>query len=64
MKMDCEILEVKSKGTSLGLTLQGRQDTAAQWREWNSMVIDIPATEKAKKAFRVGRRVSVVISAE
>lgn len=62
--MDCEILEVKGMALNLRLTMQGRQHNAADWRDWCSMTIDIPATEKAKKAFHIGRRVTLTINAE
>ena len=62
--MDCEVLEVSGGGLNLSLKLQGRQTNAAEWREWCVMALQIPATEKAKKAFHVGRRVSIIINAE
>jgi uncharacterized protein YcaQ len=64
MKMECEVLEIKAAGSNLRLTLQGRQKGAAAWREWCSMSIDIPATEKAKKAFHIGRLLTIQIQAE
>jgi hypothetical protein len=62
--MDCELLEVSGGGTSLTLRLQGRQIGAAEWREWNKMTLEIPATEKSKKAFYVGRRVILSLKVE
>lgn len=64
MKMECEVLEVSGGGLNLNLKLQGRQTNAAEWREWCVMALQIPATEKAKKAFHVGRRVIIELRTE
>lgn len=64
MKMNCEVLEVKAAGLNLRLTLQGRQKGCAPWREWCSMTIDIPSTEKAKKAFHIGRLLTIELRTE
>lgn len=64
MKMDCEVLGVESTGDTLQLKVQGRTTTAAAWRPWCKFTMEIPATDKAMRAFHIGRKVSVTISAE
>jgi hypothetical protein len=64
VKMQCEILGIETTGLNLRLKLQGRQKNCAEWREWCSMTIEIPATEKTKPAFYLGRRVIVDIRTE
>lgn len=64
MKMNCEVLEVAGGGGKLRLKLQGRQAAGAPWREWCVMSIEMPATDKAQRAFYVGRLVKITVQAE
>ena len=64
MKLGCEVLAVEGTGNTMKLRLQGKKVDAADWHDWCVMTIEIPATAKAKRAFHVGRVVSITISAE
>lgn len=64
MKLGCEILAAESCGNTMKIKLQGKKVDAAAWHDWCVMTIEIPATAKAKRAFHVGRVVTLTVSPE
>lgn len=61
MKIEAEVLGVKTDGISLSLSLSGWPVTAPEGEMATSYTIDVPATTKAKRAFYIGRKVSISI---
>lgn len=61
MKMICEILSADGCGMNLRLKVQARQIGAADWRDFNAFEIEIPAHERTKKAFHVGRMITIEV---
>lgn len=59
MKLRCEVIGVETTGDGLRLTLQGKPNGAAEWRNLERQEFVIPATQHAKRAFYVGRMVAI-----
>jgi hypothetical protein len=59
MRIRAEVIAVEDRGDVLLLTMQGREWNAPQWREIDKQSIHVPATDRNRRAFFVGRIVSI-----
>ncbi len=64
MKIKAEVLSVETIGDALSLLLQGKATTDADWRPHLRLRLQVPETKTNRRAFYVGRKVSVTVSAE
>ena len=63
MKLKCHILEVKTDGERLEIKAQGCGDADARWRPMNVITFQCADITSARRAFYVGRHISVEIKA-
>lgn len=63
MKIECHVTRVANSGETLTIGLSGKGPRDADWRYDAPQEIQIVCTEKAKRAFWVGRRVVLTVSA-
>lgn len=63
MKIDAEVLAAETIGDGLRLKLQGSAQSDAEWRPMLAMSIEVPDQPRNRKAYHVGRRVSIKINA-
>jgi hypothetical protein len=59
--IDCEVLEVSTTGDKLRVVLRGIQERGAEWRRMGRQELLIDNTEPSRRAYRVGRRVSIAV---
>lgn len=62
MKLECEVTKVSGDGETMAIGLKGRQANDAEWRRDGCQEIQITATVSAKKAFFLGRRVTLTVT--
>ena len=62
MKIDCEVVGVKTDGDELEISAQGTVRNAADWRPCGYIRIDVPDVPTHQKAFYVGRKFSLIVS--
>lgn len=63
MRLICEVLSVTSDGEQLIVELQGHRTGAASWRRYGKHKIMLDDTALSRKAYHLGRRVIINISA-
>ena len=61
MKINGEILEVKTTGDQLLIRLQGTTVNAPEWAGWAQQSITVPDNARTRKAFHIGRLVEITI---
>lgn len=61
MKITAEVLSVDSHGDALNVKLQGKAKIDADWRPYLKFDLDVPETDKNRRAFYVGRKVKLTI---
>lgn len=61
MKLECEVTQVSNSGESVNITLSGRQKNDAEWRRDGEQTIQVTCTDKVKRAFWLGRRVTITV---
>ena len=61
MKLECTVTQISNSGESITITLRGRQPKDAEWRRDGHQEIEITCSEKAKRAFWLGRRVVITV---
>lgn len=61
MKLDCEVTKVSGDGETMTIGLSGRQANDAEWRRDGYQEVQITASGSAKRAFYLGRRVTLSI---
>lgn len=59
MKIEAEVLSAEGGGDHMKISLQGKELNAADWRPYLSLRLEIPDTERNRRAFYVGRLVSL-----
>lgn len=59
MKINAEVLAVETIGDALRVTLQGKAEADAEWRPYLRAHIDIPETLPNRRAYFIGRRVTL-----
>jgi hypothetical protein len=64
MKIDCEVTGVRESGEYLEIELHGLPPKAADWRRNQEQGIRIPMSSSAAKAFYIGRKVCLTVSAK
>lgn len=62
MKLRVEVTKVETTGDCLRVTAQGKPTNAASWRPLVSQVIEVPDTEPTRRAFYVGRMVTITVT--
>ncbi len=63
MKITAEVLLVETTGDALHLRLQGHADTDAAWRPYLVLNIQLPDSERTRRAYYVGRKVTIQVDA-
>jgi hypothetical protein len=61
MKLECRVTKVSNSGESIAITLRGRQSTDPDWFRDGVQDIEVKCSERAKRAFYLGRRVVVTV---
>ncbi len=61
MKITAQVKAVRSGGDMMTVELIGKPAKSASWRLNGTHSLDIPATEKAKAAFHIGRKVELFV---
>lgn len=64
MKIKAEVLAVETIGDALRLQLQGKATTDARWRPYLRISLQVPETKTNRRAFYVGRKVLVTVTAD
>ena len=62
MKIRAEILAVETSGEQITIKLQGKNNSAAEWRPFGSYSFQVPATDANCRAYHVGRIVKLQIA--
>lgn len=62
MKLECEVTNVRDSGEYMTVGLMGRQPNDAEWRQDQPAEIRVTASDKLKRAFYLGRKVTIEIS--
>lgn len=61
MKIRAEVTKVQTTGDGLRVTMQGKPPKAAEWRPTVEQIIELPDTEPMRRAFYVGRIVTLAV---
>jgi hypothetical protein len=61
MKLDCRVTKVSNSGDTITIGLSGKQPHDAFWRPDGDHTIEVACTDKARRAFWLGRKVVVTI---
>lgn len=61
MKIDCTVTKVSECGESVAITLSGRQANDADWRRDGVQAIEVTGSERVKRAFYLGRKVTLTV---
>ncbi|WP_156928803.1 hypothetical protein [Bradyrhizobium sp. th.b2] len=61
MKIEAHVLEASDKGDKLLVQAQGRAVGAAEWQPWMSIAVNVPMTDRNKRAFYVGREIEITV---
>lgn len=61
MKLDCKITAVVQHADSLQVTVRSRAANAAEWRDFDHFVVVIPDTGTARKAYFIGRPMTLSV---
>lgn len=61
MKLDCEVTKVSGNGETVTIEMDGRQKTDAEWRRNGLQQIQVTGSDKVKRAFYLGRRVTITV---
>jgi hypothetical protein len=59
MKLDCVVTRVSGSSETVTIDLDGRQKNDAEWRRDGAQQIQITASAKVKRAFYLGRKVTI-----
>lgn len=62
MKIEGHVTEVSDRGDKLRIVGQGRALMDAEWRPFLSILIDVPITDRNRKAFYVGRQLDLEVT--
>jgi hypothetical protein len=55
MKIEGHVTQAMDQGDKLRIIGQGRAVADAEWRPWLTIMVDVPITDRNRKAFFVGR---------
>lgn len=61
MKLDCVVTRVSGGSETVTIDLDGRQKNDADWRRDGTQQIQVTGTGKVKRAFYLGRRVTITV---
>jgi hypothetical protein len=64
MKIAAEVIAAETVGDDLRLRLRGHAETDAAWRPWLRLTIHIPDQQRNRRAFYVGRKVTITVDAQ
>lgn len=59
MKLDCIVSKVTDTGETVTIELDGRQKNDAEWRRDGAQQVQVTGTGKVKRAFYLGRKVTL-----
>lgn len=61
MKIAAEVTRVETTGDSLRVTMQGKPPRSADWHPLAAQIIEVPDHPQTRRAFYVGRRVTIEV---
>lgn len=61
MKINAHVLEASDRGDKLAVTAQGKARGAAEWQPFMSILVNVPMTDRNKRAFYVGREIEIEV---
>lgn len=61
MKIEGHVLEARDMGDKLHVQAQGRAVGAAEWQPWMQIAVNVPMTDRNKRAFCVGREIELTL---
>jgi hypothetical protein len=61
MKLECRVTRVSGDGETVTVSLDGRQHHDAEWRRDGDQQIQVTGSAKVKRAFYLGRRVTITV---
>lgn len=61
MKLECKVTRASNSGESMTVVLKGRQKRDADWRRDGEVQIEFACSDAAKRAFYLGRSVTVTV---
>ncbi len=61
MKLECTVSKVSENGETISIALDGRQANDAEWRRDGTQTLEFTATDKARRAFYLGRKVIMTV---
>jgi len=64
MKIEGHVTEASDAGDKMRIIGQGRAVNDAEWRPHLAMMIEIPMTDRNRKAFYIGRKFTVSLKPE
>ncbi|MCS3449813.1 hypothetical protein M2222_001366 [Bradyrhizobium elkanii] len=62
MKINAHVLEASDRGDKLSVTAQGKAVGAAEWQPFMSILVNVPMTDRNKRAFYIGREIDVIVT--
>lgn len=62
MRIKAHVLSVADHGDNLEITAQGQVPGSAEWRPWCSVSITVPMTDRARRAYYIGRQFTVTLT--
>jgi hypothetical protein len=62
LKINAHVLEVSDRGDKLAVTAQGKAVGAADWQPCMSILVNVPMTDRNKRAFYVGREIEMTVT--
>ncbi len=62
MKIEGHVIKVSDIGDKLRITGQGSAIVDAEWRPMLSIEIDVPITDRNRKAFYIGRNFDMTVT--
>lgn len=62
MKIEGHVLEARDMGDKLHVQAQGRAVGSAEWQPWMQIAVNVPMTDRNKRAFYVGREIELTLT--
>lgn len=62
MKIEGHVLEARDMGDKLHVQAQGKAVGAAEWQPNMSIAVNVPMTDRNKRAFYVGREIELTLT--
>lgn len=61
MKLECTVTKVSNSGDTVSITLRGNKPNDADWRPRYEQEIEVTCSDKVKRAFYLGRKVTITV---